>query len=88
MYDQQEQAQEHADEAKRARIRAGGGSQIGQVGDGCGHQHLERGLGATDVAGLADAQLDEPGDAMLDLLASTPVLGEGWTGLERAGLLE
>src|SRR5205807_7411221 len=41
-----------------------------------------------DIAGLADAQLDQPCDPVLDGLASAPIVGEGRAGLERAGLLQ
>jgi hypothetical protein len=55
--------------------------QARQVGDGCGHQQLEQRLGASDVAGLANPELYQPRDPMLDHLPPSPVLPTGRAGL-------
>jgi len=49
---------------------------------------LEQGLVATEVAGLADAQLDQPGDAMLHYLTLPAELVERGTPLPEPGRLE
>ncbi len=43
---------------------AGLGRHKGQISDGSGHQELEEGLRPPDVAGLAHAELHQPGQPM------------------------
>src|SRR3954471_12227875 len=90
-WEEQEEAQGGSSEAKDGQIWVGGrrgGGEVGQVGDGGGHQELEGGLGPADVASLADAELDQAGDAVLDGLAAAPRVGEGRASLERPGRLQ
>ena len=57
----------------------GFGGHQGQVGDGSGQVQLEPGFGTSEVAGLADSQLDQPRQAVLHHHAELPVFGKGFT---------
>jgi hypothetical protein len=59
-----------------------------QVGDRRGEAHLEQGLGSSEVARLANAELHQACDAVLHHLASSSSVIEGRAGLEVARLLE
>ena len=70
------------------RRRAETGCQQGQVGHRRRQAHLEQCLGPADVARLANAQLDQPREAMLHHLPPAAKLSKCETLLEGAGLLE
>ncbi len=60
----------------------------GEVGHCGGEQDLEERLAAAEVARLADAQLDQPGDAMLDHLTLFAEVVEGRAPLPGSYCLE
>jgi hypothetical protein len=68
--------------------RVGRGRQQGQVGNGRGEAHLEQGLGPSEVARLANAQLHQACDAVLHHLSAPACLGERRSALQFARLLE
>ena len=69
-------------------LAAGLGGQQGQVGHGGRQVQLEFRLGAPEVAGLADSQLDQPRQPVLHHHPALPVLGEGLALLQGPSLLQ
>jgi hypothetical protein len=63
-------------------------SEQGQIGNRRGQAQLEQGLGPPEVPRLANAELHQPSNPVLDHLASASSFIEGWTGLQFACLLE
>ena len=59
----------------------------GQVGYRGRQLQLELRLGTPEVAGLADSQLDQPGQSVLHYHPSRSILVVGSTLLQRSGLL-
>ena len=68
--------------------QTGFGGHQGQVGHGGRQVQLEPGLGAAEVTGLADSQMDQPRQPVLHHYPALTVPGEGLTLLQGAGLLQ
>ena len=66
----------------------GGGQDPDQVGHRSAEIELGGGLATPDVPGLAQTQLHQPGQAMLQGLAEVEIRCEGRTVLECAGGLQ
>jgi hypothetical protein len=71
-----------------SRCRTGGRRQQRQVGHCRCEAHLEQGLGAPEVARLANAELRQPSDTVLHHLTPPSSFIECRTGLQLARLLE
>ena len=68
--------------------QAGLGGHQGQVGHRGRQVQLEFRLGAAELAGLADSQLDQPRQPVLHHHPALPVLAKGLTLLQGPGLLQ